>query len=117
MSNNDLQDFSQLSLGVSLTFLKQIFPNFPLTRKSFTFFVAPSLQIFWSSSIFQTNLTLIKDRLETNYYRSKANLQWEIELLHSNCIKFNGETDEESNGLFSLSKALTAGLYEIIAMD
>ena len=81
------------------------------------FFVAPSLQIFWSSSIFQTNLTLIKDRLETNYYRSKANLQWEIDFLHSNCIKFNGETDEESNGLFSLSKALTAGLYEIIAMD
>ena len=74
-------------------------------------------EIFWSSSIFQTNLTLIKDRLETNYYRSKANLQWEIELLHSNCIKFNGETDEESNGLFSLSKALTDGLYEIIAMD
>ena len=55
---------------------------------------------YWKQISYPTCLSQIKNRLETNYYRSKEAILWETELIHINCIKFNGNNDEDSNGLF-----------------
>ncbi|CBY36096.1 unnamed protein product [Oikopleura dioica] len=63
---------------------------------------------------YPTNLTKIKDRLETNFYRTKSGLLWEIALLHENCALFNGSNDSDSNGMFSMSKTLSDALAEAV---
>jgi len=68
---------------------------------------------YWKSIPYPTHLTRIADRLETNYYRRKETLLWELNLLQLNCQLFNGDSDEKSNGLFSLSITLTEGLSKI----
>ena len=39
---------------------------------------------------------------------------WEIALLHENCALFNGSTDADSNGMFSMSKILSETLSEAV---
>lgn len=63
---------------------------------------------------YKTNLTQIKDRLETKFYRSKQSLIWEIEHLHKNCVTFNGPDDAISNGMFSVSRILVSVLIEAV---
>ena len=55
---------------------------------------------YWQKIPYPTCLTQIKTRLETDYYRSKEAVLWETDLIHKNCIEFNGHNDEDSNGLF-----------------
>ena len=72
---------------------------------------------YWKTIPYPTNLTLIADRLETNYYRRADTLLWELDLLHQNCKKFNGDTDEKSNNLFSVSKILADGLSSCVNQE
>ena len=53
---------------------------------------------YWQKIPYPTCLTQIKTRLETDYYRSKEAVLWETDLIHRNCIEFNGHNDEDSNG-------------------
>ena len=55
---------------------------------------------YWKEIAYPTCLKQIKDRIDTKYYRCKEALEWEVDLIHKNCSAFNGNTDEQSNGLF-----------------
>ena len=57
---------------------------------------------YWKEIAYPTCLKQIKDRIDTKYYRCKEALEWEVDLIHKNCSAFNGNTDEQSNGLFRI---------------
>ena len=69
---------------------------------------------YWKEIAYPTCLNQIKSRIESSYYRSVEAVNWEVNLLHTNCAKFNGDNDQSSNGLFSVSSQLAVALSRVI---
>ena len=69
---------------------------------------------YWKEIAYPTCLNQIKSRIESSYYRTVEAVNWEVNLLHTNCAKFNGNDDQSSNGLFSISKQLAVALSRVI---
>ena len=67
---------------------------------------------YWKEIAYPTCLKQIKDRIDTKYYRCKEALEWEVDLIHKNCSAFNGNTDEQSNGLFRIVFKMTRNCPE-----
>ena len=47
-------------------------------------------------------------------FRTIEAVNWEVNLLHTNCAKFNGNDDQSSNGLFSISSQLAVALSRVV---
>ena len=69
---------------------------------------------YWKEIAYPTCLNQIKSRIESSYYRTVEAVNWEVNLLHTNCAKFNGNDDQSSNGLFSISNQLAVALSRVV---